>query len=218
MASCVVFDLDGTLVDSAPMIRDLLNAMLADRGAGPTLSLEEVRPHVTAGGGATIEALLRGRCGLTGAALSEFRARYAKAATPDDLVYPGAAEALKALRERGLRLAVFSNKVQPLCDKVLADVGLATCFDAIVGTGPDVPQKPDPTGYRLAVARGGGRLEASCLVGDSGADVMTAEAAGVPLIFAAWGYGEAPPSASIASRFEDVPGLAMRALAQRTTA
>jgi phosphoglycolate phosphatase len=214
VASCVVFDLDGTLVDSAPMIRDLLNAMLADRGVGPTLSLEEVRPHVTAGGGATIEALLRGRCGLTAAALSEFRTRYAQAATSRELVYRGAAEALKALRERGLRLAVFSNKIQPLCDKVLADVGLATLFDAIVGTGPDVPQKPDPTGYRLAVALGGGRLEASCLVGDSEADVMTAEAAGVPLVFAAWGYGEPPPNATIAERFEDVPGLAIRALAQ----
>jgi 2-phosphoglycolate phosphatase len=217
MAGCVVFDLDGTLVDSAPMIRDLLNTMLADRGAGPALSLEEVRPHVTAGGGGTIEALLRGRCGATEEALTEFRARYAQANTSRSLVYPGALEALRTLRGRGLRLAVFSNKIQPLCDKVLADVGLAAFFDAIVGTGPDVPQKPDVTGYRLAVQRSGGRLEVSCLVGDSEADIATAQAAEVPLIFAAWGYGHAPRDVQVAQRFEDVPGLATRALIDRRT-
>jgi phosphoglycolate phosphatase-like HAD superfamily hydrolase len=61
-------------------------------------------------------------------------------------------------------------------------------------------------------------VEASCLVGDSEADAATARAAGVPLVFAAWGYGEPPTNATIAERFEDVPGLAMRALARRTAA
>ena len=220
-AGHVVFDLDGTLVDSVPLIAGLLNAMLEDRGARPLVSEAEVRPHVTAGGPAMIEGLLRGRCGDATSALAEFRARYAQARTPMDSVYPGARDALEALAAAGYGLAVCSNKIQALCDKVLSDVGLAGYFGAIVGTGPDVPLKPDPTGYRLALARSGGRVGASCLVGDSDVDLELARRAGVPIVFATWGYGDDDtprPDTTSVDGFAAVPGAVAHMLQREASA
>ena len=220
-AGHVVFDLDGTLVDSVPLITGLLNAMLQDRGAGPRVSEAEVRPHVTAGGPAMIETLLRGRCGDASSALAEFRARYAEARTPMDSVYPGARDALESLAGAGYGLAVCSNKTQALCDKVLGDVGLAGLFGAIVGTGPDAPLKPDPTGYRLALSRSGGHVGASCLVGDSEVDLALARRAGVPFIFVTWGYGDydrPPHDAVMVERFAAVPAVVARMLSREATA
>jgi phosphoglycolate phosphatase len=220
-AGHVVFDLDGTLVDSVPLITSLLNAMLADRGESPLVSEAEVRPHVTAGGPAMIEALLRGRCGETASALTEFRARYAEAPTPMDSVYPGAREALETLAGAGYGLAVCSNKTQALCDKVLGDVGLAGYFGAIVGTGPEAPLKPDPTGYRLALSRSGGHVGASCLVGDSDVDLMLARRAGVPVVLATWGYGDYDRVRSdtiMVDGFAAVPGAVARVLSREASA
>ena len=215
-AGCVVFDLDGTLIDSVPLITGLLNAMLADKGETARLSEAEVRPQVTAGGSSTIETLLRGRCGDTASALLEFRARYAAAETPRDSVYPGAREALETLAGAGFSLAICSNKSQPLCEKVLGDVGLAGLFGAIVGTGPDAPLKPDPTSYELAVSRSGGRIEASCLVGDSEVDLALARRAGVPVVFVTWGYGETADrtlATAVADRFDQVPAMVFEVVA-----
>jgi phosphoglycolate phosphatase len=220
-AGHVVFDLDGTLVDSVPLITSLLNAMLADRGERARLTEIEVRPHVTAGGPALIETLLRGRCGETASALAEFRARYAEAATPADSVYPGAREALEALAAAGFGLAVCSNKTQALCDKVLGDVGLAGNFGAIVGTGPEAPLKPDPTGYRLALSRSGGHVGASCLVGDSDVDLLLARRAGVPFVYVTWGYGDGDTPRSdtiVVDRFAAVPGAVARMLRREASA
>ena len=217
----IVFDLDGTLVDSVGVITAILNTMLSDCGAANTLTGEQVRPHVTTGGAATIEALLGGSCGETAVALAEFRARYAATTSPVDCVYPGVGEALETLASQGFVLSVFSNKTQALCDKVLTDVGLATFFKAIVGTGAGVPEKPDPTGYRVALARAGAPNLASCLVGDSQADAELAARAKVPFLFAAWGYGDAQAhqgAFATAWNFAEVPALVAGALASVGTA
>lgn len=211
----VVFDLDGTLVDSAGAIAGIINDMRAERGL-PRLRLDEVRPYVTFGGAAMAEALLAGAWGDTPFALAAFRQRYGAAPTPADSVYPGAREALTSLRDAGFGLAVFSNKTQGLCEKVLGDLGLAAFFAAIVGTGPETPHKPDPTGYVQAVTRAGGDVARSCLVGDSEADQTTATRAGVPFIFGSWGYGELSGEAAEMARattFADVRALAAAFLA-----
>ena len=216
----VVFDLDGTLVDSADAIGDIINNMRAERGL-QRLSLDEVRPYVTSGGAAMAEALLAGAWGDTPTALAAFRERYGAAPTPADSVYPGAREALAALSGAGLRLAVFSNKTQSLCEKVLGDLGLAPRFAAVVGTGPNTPHKPDPTGFFQALNRAGGVAARSCLVGDSAADEATAKRAGVPFIFAAWGYGDASGVAADVARaksFADVPALVAACFACPQTA
>ncbi len=216
----VVFDLDGTLVDSADAIGDIINNMRAERGL-QRLSLDEVRPYVTSGGAAMAEALLAGAWGDTLTALAAFRERYGAAPTPADSVYPGAREALAALSGAGLRLAVFSNKTQSLCEKVLGDLGLAPRFAAVVGTGPNTPHKPDPTGFFQALNRAGGVAARSCLVGDSAADEATAKRAGVPFIFAAWGYGDASGVVADVARaqsFANVPALVAACFACPQTA
>ncbi len=216
----MVFDVDGTLVDSAGAIALIINDMRGERGL-PRLKLEEVTPYVTFDGAVMAEALLAGPWGDTSAALETFRKRYGAAPTPSDSVYPGVRQALVGLDEAGFGLAAFSNKTQGLCEKVLGELGLSSFFAAIVGTGPDTPHKPDPTGYFQAVGRAGGVLERSCLVGDSKADEATAMNAGVPFIFAAWGYGWlSAESAEVmrAEAFADIPALAAVCLTCRERA
>jgi phosphoglycolate phosphatase len=212
---CAVFDLDGTLVDSVPTFAEVLNAMLDDRRADARLSHEAIRPHATAGGLAMVAALLGDHCGDVHLALAEFRERYAAGPTPPESLYPGVREGLEALRAGGVSLAVFSNKPQHLCDKVLSELGLAPMLAAIVGTAPGVPLKPDPTGLDLALNRAGAERARSCYIGDSDADYTLARQAGVPMILASWGYGEtgrAWPEALIAEGFSEVPSLVSRVL------
>jgi len=203
----VVFDLDGTLVDSAPHCALILNAMLEARGH-PGLSEAEVLPHVTAGGVAMIEALLGARCGESAAALSEFRARYGDLPTPSRCLYPGAREALRALADQGATLAVWSNKPQGLCDKVVGDLGLSSLFVAVVGTGPAIPLKPNTAGFDTVLRRTGGERRRCCLVGDTAHDQAAAAAAGVPFVMVAHGYGAFDqnwPGARLVDGFDALP-------------
>ncbi|HEY2048278.1 MAG TPA: HAD-IA family hydrolase [Caulobacteraceae bacterium] len=205
-----VFDLDGTLVDSAPAITEILNAMLTDRGLEGNLSCDTVRPFVTAGGRAMVEGLVGDAWGDAETTLAEFRARYAETVTPRESLYPGAEAAIAELSRRGLVLAVFSNKPQHLCEKVLGDIGVANRFASIVGSGPGIPHKPDPTGLRLALSRSGGAPDRACYVGDTALDQETARRCGMPIVMVAWGYGEpdrhAPPP-PLARRFDETPDL-----------
>ncbi len=221
MIGHAVFDLDGTLVDSVPLFAEILNAMLADRGAPLRLSEAEVRSHATAGGLAMVKSLLAEACGEPAVAIAEFRERYAAIPTPASSLYPGVREGLTALQHLGVILALFSNKTQPLCDKVLHELELSHLFSAVVGTSPGVPLKPDPAGLDLALARAGGVRQRSCYVGDSGADHALSVAARVPLIMVSWGYGETGrdwSGAAIAHDFASVPGLVMAALSAKAVA
>ncbi|HEY5106307.1 MAG TPA: HAD hydrolase-like protein [Caulobacteraceae bacterium] len=212
-----VFDLDGALIDSAPLCAHIVNAMLADRGAGRRVSVDETRPHVTAGGRRMVEALLAGHCADPDQTIDEFRQRYAATPTPAGCLYPGVRRGLEALTDEGVGLAIWSNKPQRLCDKVVNELGLGSHFSAVVGTGPGVPQKPDCTGFDRALALAGGSRERSCYVGDTGIDHETAARAGVPFIMLTYGYGqyEMPWSgAFLADRFDAVPALVMTILAQ----
>lgn len=215
-----VFDLDGTLVDSAPLCAAILNAMLAERGASFQLSTDETRPHVTAGGPAMVAALLGPHCSDPAREIGEFRDRYAATPTPPSSLYPGARQALAELAGLGIGTAVWSNKPQELCDKVLGDLGLVGCFAAIVGTGPHVPLKPDPTGLDLALARAGGARGHACYVGDSELDHEAAALAGLPFILLTHGYGryDRPwPGAVVADGFAAVPALVAAILARPLT-
>lgn len=206
----VVFDLDGTLIDSAPLITDLINAMLADRGAGRRVTIAETRPHVVAGGRRAVAALLGDHAGDPDLAMAEFRERYAATPTPAGSLYPGAGRALAALAGAGFGLAVWSNKAQELCDKVIAELGLRPLFGAVVGTGPATPLKPDPRGLDLALAGAGGGRAACCYVGDSEVDYEVARLAAVPMVMMTHGYGDyrrAWPGAALAASFGQLPAI-----------
>ena len=204
--------MDGALIDSAPHFVTILNAMLEDRGAVSRLTDADSRAHATAGGLAMIEGLLRGACGPAETALAEFRARYAELPTPPDCLFPGVREALDALRTEGVILAVWSNKSRVLCEKIVADLGLADRFAATIGTGPDVPLKPDSTGLDLALAGCGSSRAHACFVGDSEVDHAAAERAGVPFVLLTHGYGdyarEFPGAVKVAS-FAEIPAAVL---------
>jgi len=216
MIGCAVFDLDGALVDSVPHFTIILNAMLADRGAATRLTDPEVRPHATAGGRPMIAGLLGETCGPIDVALGEFRERYGAMPTPADSLYPNVRETLAALKSADIALAVWSNKPQGLCDKVIDDLDLRRLFDAVVGSGPGVPHKPDPTGYDLALAGAGGTRARSCFVGDSEPDYRAAQLAGAPFIMLTYGYGDYTrdwPGAALVSDFADVAPIILRRFA-----
>ena len=213
MIGHAVFDLDGTLVDSVPLFADILNAMLLDRGAPARVTAAQARPHATAGGHAMVTALLGEHCGDVDQAIGEFRERYRALPTPSDSLYPGVAETLAALSAAGVGLAVWSNKPQALCEKVLQELGVADRFGAIVGSGPGVPLKPDPTGYDLALARAGGARARSCFIGDSEADYQAAKRANVPFVMFTYGYGDYSrdwPGAALAAEFAEVTAIVRR--------
>ena len=212
MSVCVIFDLDGTLVDSVPTFTSILNAMLADRGAATRLTDRDVRPHATTGGLAMVKGLLDGACGDAERAIAEFRARYAALPTPPLSLYPGVRHGLARLADSGVPLGVWSNKPQALCEKVMDDLDLTRLLGAIVGTGPEVPLKPDLTGLDRALARMGESRAAAVFVGDSEVDHEAARRAGVPFVMVTYGYGDrarAYPGARLADSFDEAISIVM---------
>jgi len=205
----ILFDLDGTLVDSVRITCAIIDAMLAERGVAHRADPALARAMDAVGGAAMIRAVMGPHCRDAETELAQFRARHAVVATPPDLAFPGVAAALARLAAAGIGLAILSNKPQPLCEKILADLGLAGHFITIVGARPDLPRKPAPDGARLALARMGADPARTLLVGDSAVDVATAGAAGLPVALVAWGYGLAAariaaPDALVLHRLADL--------------
>lgn len=185
----ILFDLDGTLVDSVRITCATIDAMLADRGVAFRADPATARAMDAIGGEAMIAAVMGGHCRDPKAEIAEFRARHAVMATPPDLAFPGVDAALAALAAAGIGMAICSNKPQMLCEKILMDLGLAGHFTAIVGARPDLPRKPAPAGARLALAALAADPARTLYVGDSPVDVATAGAAGLAIALVAWGYG-----------------------------
>ncbi len=180
----IVFDLDGTLVDSLADIRTHLNDALADHGL-PQRSPVEISEWVGYGAQQLVMRAVP-REDLVAPVLATFRARYRSRPVIDTRVYDGVAEVLDALAPR-YPLAVLSNKPHDLtvdvCEALLSRWPLA----AIHGQHPDRPRKPDPQALN-GVARDLGLAARACvLVGDSEVDVATAHGAGAPSIGVAWG-------------------------------
>ena len=184
-----IFDLDGTLIDSAPAIARALDRLRAARGL-PQLDVALVRRWVSLGALALVGRAL----GLEGDAdagdIAAFRALYAEQpGGPGDL-YPGIARALAALDAAGVVLGIATNKPQALSEKVLACTGIAAHFKTVVGG--DAAPRPKPDGAHLRQA-----LEAmDCsgpfdFIGDSSIDAMAARTAGARFLWAAWGYPDA---------------------------
>lgn len=185
----IIFDLDGTLIDSARLTGQIIDAMLADRGVEETADRDMIRMMDAVGGEKMIAAVMGAHTVDPAADLEAFRARHRVAATPADLAFAGVAETLDALAQRGIRSAICSNKPQFLCEKILTDLGLARHFDAIIGSAPDRPRKPAPETARMALAALNGTAESTLYCGDSLVDLKTAQGAGLPMVLARWGYG-----------------------------
>lgn len=216
----VVFDLDGTLVDSAPEIAEGINAAMATIGV-PPFPIAAVRAMIGSGPRVALQRALAsvGRTGeaiLVARLLEVYTAEANAAARRGNGLYPGARELLAGLRAAGVRLGLCTNKPQPTTDVAVAALGLARYLECIVGAREGVPLKPAPDMLRLVLDALGGPPSA-VMIGDSIADVGVARAAGIPVIAVRYGYAHGPIEAlgadAIADRLADVPA-ALAALAR----
>lgn len=207
MTACVIFDLDGTLVDSAAVCVGILNDMLADRGSVRTIHPTHAKPWFSLGGARMVAALLAEECGDPEVEIVEFRHRYAERPTPSASLFAGVREGLLALSAAGTRLAVCSNKPQHLCDKVLADLRLAHLFEIAVGARAGYRPKPATDLLDLTLLHLRRPAEDCVYVGDSEVDHDVAAAAEMPFHFVTYGYAEPGWSADAFvrhDRFADV--------------
>ena len=195
-ARIVVFDLDGTLVDTAPDLINALNFVL-DREGLPPVPLHSARNMIGAGARRLIERglELEGRSAttsditrLTGDFIDYYAAHIADVSRP----FQGLESALDDLAARGYRFAVCTNKLEWLSKLLLDRLGLTARFSAICGADTFGVAKPDPAILRQTVARAGGQLSSAIMVGDAGPDIGVARRAGIPVIGVEFGYTEVP--------------------------
>lgn len=192
----VVFDLDGTLVDTAPDLIDTLNVMLA-RHQVATVDYAKARALIGGGVKPLIERALACRrlsAAEIDAIFQQYLEHYVAHIADRSRPYPGVTDALDLLARRGYRLAVCTNKLEGLAVRLLEALGLKDRFAAICGPDTFGVRKPDPAILRGTLTRAGGRAERALMVGDSGTDVVTARAAGVPVVLVGFGYTEIPVS------------------------
>jgi phosphoglycolate phosphatase len=192
----IVFDLDGTLVDTAPDLINALNFVL-DREGLPPVPLHAARNMIGAGArkliergleledrAATVEDITR----LTSDFIDYYAAHIADVSRP----FEGLESALDDLASRGYRFAVCTNKLEWLSKLLLDQLGLSGRFSAICGADTFGVSKPDPAILQQTIARAGGQLSAAIMVGDAGPDIGVARRAGIPVIAVEFGYTEVP--------------------------
>jgi phosphoglycolate phosphatase len=195
-ARIVVFDLDGTLVDTAPDLINALNFILGREGL-PPVPLHAARNMIGAGARRLLERGLEldGRSAgleditrLTNDFIDYYAAHIADLSRPFD----GLESALDDLGARGYRFAVCTNKLEWLSKLLLDRLGLSARFSAICGADTFGVSKPDPAILRQTIARAGGQLASAIMVGDAGPDIGVARRAGIPVIGVEFGYTEVP--------------------------
>jgi phosphoglycolate phosphatase len=191
-----VFDLDGTLADTAGDLVGTLNVILEQEGLAP-LPLEKARDMIGAGARALIERGFEAAGKeLTPAHLDElfrqFMVHYGENICVRTQLYPGVMEALDRLEASGFILAVCTNKMEEHSVKLLQELGISHRFAANCGRDTFPYFKPDPRHLTLTIERAGGTPARAIMVGDSRTDIVTAQNARIPVIAVPFGYTEVP--------------------------
>jgi phosphoglycolate phosphatase len=208
--SAIAFDLDGTLVDTAPDLVRALNHVIVPRDV-PPVPLSDVRAMVGRGAKALIQrAYERGERRLDPAEMDElfdaFIQSYEADIAADSQVFPDVVETLAGLKDAGACLSVCTNKPSELADQLINELELGSYFDRVIG--PERTAARKPAGDHLISALGS-QFRYAALVGDSQPDVDSARAAGHPSIIMSYGYSEIPAGSLGADRvihsFGDVP-------------
>ena len=209
--SALLFDLDGTLVDSLLDLRAGLNQMLREMGRRE-LTPEEVRPMIGDGSRALVGRALSATGSPTDAedpSYQRFMQIYQAGLSHLTRLYPGVEEALRTLRDEGARLAICTNKPQAATVALLQQLGIAGYFDVVL-CGDVVPfRKPDPRHLLLALEQLRARPNESAMIGDNENDYAAARGAGLPVILMRYGYLRVPPETLTPEmwldRFADLP-------------
>jgi phosphoglycolate phosphatase len=186
----VVFDLDGTLVDSATDIANALNWAAGKRGLSP-FSVDEVKAMIGGGVPKLVErALIAKGASLTDILplAADFVQSYKENLTTHTTLYDGARELLERLKDEGRLLGLCSNKLHDLTVETLRQLDIAKYFSAVTGERFGLPRKPDPAPLLCVLNDLGAAPSGAVMIGDSAADVGCAKAAGVPCVLVGFGY------------------------------
>jgi phosphoglycolate phosphatase len=215
----LVFDLDGTLVDTAADIHLVLADVLAEEGL-PAPAPAAVRGMIGDGARALVERALAAATGKAPEPSrvdrlgARFRARYAEVPCRASAVYPGGRELLERAAAGGLRLGLCTNKPQEATEGLLAALGLSGWFGAVVGGDVLPVRKPDPGHLAAVLAALGTPPARAAMVGDSRNDLLTARALGVPCVLVSFGYTAVPAAElgadAVVDRLEDLPDALAR--------
>lgn len=193
----IAFDLDGTLIDTAPDLLDALDLVLSGHGIAP-VDRAEAR-NMIGGGARLLIVRALGAADITlpdaevEAMTKRFIASYADNIAVGSRPFPGLLEALDRLDAKGAALAVCTNKLEHLARLLLDALDLTARFAVITGADTYPRSKPDPLPLISTISAAGGAVDRSIMVGDSITDVRTARAAGVPVVAVSFGYTETPP-------------------------
>jgi phosphoglycolate phosphatase len=216
----LVFDLDGTLVDTAPDLIAAANHVLGQRGLSP-VDPAKLRPEISFGA-RTIIARGLSEHGQTATAadldglLAQFLTYYEANIAQDSRPFPGLIETLHEHRSAGARLAVCTNKMEHLSRALLTELGMLDLFASVAGRDTFPVCKPHPDHLRGAIKLAGGDPKRAIMVGDSDTDISTARAAGIPCIAVDFGYTDVPVSqlnpTSIISHYREFPAAVARIL------
>lgn len=219
----IAFDLDGTLVETAPDLIGTLNVLLVEHGLAP-LPIGAAR-RLLGGGPRRMVQLAFSEAGTWAsedeldALMERYVPLYLARIADHSHAYEDVEMVLDGLRAAGARLLVCTNKRSDLSSALLDAVGLLDRFDAVVGPDRVSARKPDPAHLIEAIAIAGGRLDRALMVGDSSADVGAARRAGVPVVAVSWGYTEIPPAElgadAVIDRFAELPAIARALLIRR---
>jgi phosphoglycolate phosphatase len=221
----IAFDLDGTLVDTAPDLHRALNHVLAAENQPPA-TLEDVRAFVGQGARAlmirafAVHGIHHDEAKLT--ALTEDYVRvYAEDIAAGSTIHPGVEAALDKLAAAGATFCVCTNKRTGLSNQLLGALGLSPRFAAVVGADSVKNHKPHPDHFIAAIRAAKGDPARSLMIGDSSADVGAARAAGAPVALVSFGYTDTAPELlgadAVFTHYDDLPDLAIRLLNPQPT-
>lgn len=211
----LVFDLDGTLIDSAPDIADAVNALLNEMGKAP-LALDAIKSMIGDGAPILLARALKaaGSIDTADQLMPRFKTLYEAASTNRTELYPKVREILEELRRQDRQLALCTNKPFAATQVVLDHFGLSTLFQSVIGGDSLKERKPAKEPLLAAITRAGGAatraVDEALMIGDSFTDLATAKAGGIPAIIIPSGYGQPADRATQGdfhqiARFADLP-------------
>jgi phosphoglycolate phosphatase len=220
----MVFDLDGTLIDTAPDLIASLNHALSDLGF-EAVDRVLMNSHVGMGGRAMIERVFAINQRRVNQEVIErqhqvFIEHYSAGIPGMSRPYPGVLDVIERAREAGFTFAICTNKPEDMAVSLITRLGLSSLFGAICGADTFAFRKPDPRHLLETIERAGGDPERALMIGDSRTDIDTAKAAGIPVVAVDFGYtdrhvGEFEPSAVI-SHYDELTMALIRRLVGAT--